>query len=185
MQRRRRPSQRTSRIQCGHVSGHADTSADGDREHPARRGRCRAGTECQSNQCCLRLGDGVYPIYNPEYGRLPNDRPRGIGYRFVGAKTVEFHALFQPEFACCDNAGGEAIGECSPFVVGTTWGSVRYADVYLGGEVARNVPIQDIGDQPGGGGLDISRDCANYGIIQDTQSQLGANGILGIGPFPE
>lgn len=80
------------------------------------------------------------------------------------------------------SAGGEAIGECSPFVIGTTWGSVRYADVYLGGEVARNVPIQDIGDTPGGATA-APGDCANYGVFQDSQSQLGANGILGIGPF--
>ncbi|MGA9667522.1 MAG: DUF3443 family protein [Gallionella sp.] len=81
------------------------------------------------------------------------------------------------------DTSGEAIGECVPFVVGTTWGSVRYADIYLGGEVARNVPIQDIGDQPGGGRLDIPPDCASYGNIQDTQSQLGSNGILGVGLF--
>lgn len=80
------------------------------------------------------------------------------------------------------NTSGEAIGECSPFVIGTTWGSVRYADVYLGGEVARNVPIQDIGDTPGGATA-VPGDCANYGVFQDTQSQLGANGMLGIGPF--
>jgi Protein of unknown function (DUF3443) len=80
------------------------------------------------------------------------------------------------------NAGGLAIGECLPFVIGTTWGSVRYADIYLGGEVARNVPIQDIGDQPGGT-ASIPVSCSSYGTIQDTQAQLGSNGILGVGLF--
>ena len=79
--------------------------------------------------------------------------------------------------------GGGAIGECLPFVIGATWGSVRYADIYLGGEVARNVPIQDIGDNPGGAAA-IPKDCVNAGgTIQDTQALLGSNGILGVGLF--
>ncbi len=79
--------------------------------------------------------------------------------------------------------GGGAIGECLPFVIGATWGSVRYADIYLGGEVARNVPIQDIGDNPDGAAA-IPKDCVNAGgTIQDTQALLGSNGILGVGPF--
>ena len=75
-----------------------------------------------------------------------------------------------------------AIGECTAFVVGTTWGSVRSADIYLGGEVARNVPFQDIGDTPGGAAA-VPADCASYGTMQDTQAQLGSNGVLGIGLF--
>ncbi len=78
-------------------------------------------------------------------------------------------------------SGGSAIGECVPFVVGATWGSVRYADIYLNGEVARNVPIQDIGDTPGGAARPDS--CSAYGNIQDTQAALGSNGILGVGLF--
>ena len=79
--------------------------------------------------------------------------------------------------------GSTVIGECQPFVIGTTWGSVRYADIYLGGEVARSVPIQDIGDQPGGVAGVVPSSCSGYGAIQDTQAQLGSNGILGIGLF--
>lgn len=75
---------------------------------------------------------------------------------------------------------GQAIGECVPYVVGATWGSVRYADIYIGGEVARYVPIQDIGDSPGGA---TTTACSNYGTLQDTQTQLGSNGILGVGSF--
>ena len=75
-----------------------------------------------------------------------------------------------------------AIGECMTFVVGTIWGSVRYADIYLGGEVARNVPIQDIGDTPGGFNT-VPYDCSSSGTIQDTQAQLGSNGVLGVGLF--
>ncbi len=69
-----------------------------------------------------------------------------------------------------------------PFAIGTTWGSVLSADIYLGGEVARSVPVQVIGDRPGGA-LYVPQDCINTGAIQNGQAQLGANGILGVGLF--
>lgn len=80
------------------------------------------------------------------------------------------------------NSSGQVIGECMAFAIGTAWGSVLSADIYLGGEVASSVPIQVIGDQPGGVTA-IPGDCSSIGTIQNTQSLLGANGILGVGPF--
>ncbi len=77
-------------------------------------------------------------------------------------------------------SNGHAVGECLQFVIGTIWGSVRLADVYVGGEVARSIPIHDIGDHPAGYS-GIPADCT--GQIQDTQAALGANGILGVGNF--
>ncbi len=80
------------------------------------------------------------------------------------------------------NPGGPAIGECLPFGIGVTWGSVVLADIHLNGEVASNVPIQNIGAQPGGVTA-VPADCSNTGAIQITQDTLGANGILGVGLF--
>jgi hypothetical protein len=80
------------------------------------------------------------------------------------------------------NTAGTAIGECAAFVIGTTWGSVRYADIYLGGEVAKNVPFQDIGDNPGGYAT-VPTDCSSTGTIQNTQASMGSNGLLGVGLF--
>jgi len=77
---------------------------------------------------------------------------------------------------------GKAIGECEVFGIGATWGSVLLADIYLGGEVARSVPIQDIGDQPGGATA-VPTDCSSAGTIQNTAALLSANGILGVGLF--
>jgi hypothetical protein len=79
------------------------------------------------------------------------------------------------------NSNG-AIGECMVFADGISWGSVQTADVYLGGEVAQSVPIQIIGDKPGGVS-GVPRNCSNYGVPEDTQAMLGANGILGVGLF--
>lgn len=81
-----------------------------------------------------------------------------------------------------NNATGQAIGECAAFAIGTTWGSVHLADIYLGGELAKSVPIQEIGDQPGGA-TTVPADCSSTGTIQNTQAQLGSNGILGVGLF--
>jgi len=80
------------------------------------------------------------------------------------------------------NSSG-AIGECMTFADGFTWGSVRSADIYLGGEVAPSVPIQVIGDQPGGATA-VPTDCSSTGgINENTPALLGANGILGVGLF--
>lgn len=71
-----------------------------------------------------------------------------------------------------------AYAECLPFVTTSTWGSLRSADVYLGGEEAPGVSVQLIGDNRfsppsscGDGGLNLSQ----------TVDALGGNGILGIG----
>lgn len=77
--------------------------------------------------------------------------------------------------------GGLALGECAVFADGYTWGSVRRADIYLAGEVARSVPMQVIGDQPGGATAIPSSCTATGGASQNTVARLGANGILGVG----
>jgi Protein of unknown function (DUF3443) len=79
------------------------------------------------------------------------------------------------------------VAECVQYADGSfNWGSVRTADVKLSGEVASSIPIQVAGDmspstiptncstnsQTGGPGTEI-----------DTITSLGANGILGVGPF--
>jgi len=79
-----------------------------------------------------------------------------------------------------DGSGG-TIAECEQFSDGFTWGAVVAADVRLGGEQASGIPIQSIG----GSGFAVPTDCANSGAEEDTLATLGANGILGVGPFGE
>lgn len=78
-------------------------------------------------------------------------------------------------------AGGGTLAECTAFADGYTWGSVRTADVKLGGETASNIPIQLIGDLAASS---TPQACANIGAAQDTVQDLGANGILGVGVAP-
>ena len=77
-------------------------------------------------------------------------------------------------------AGGAPVVECLPFVDGFTWGPVQTADVQIAGERASSIPIQVIGVDrfptiPGG--------CSSQGPSEETQDDLGANGILGVGSF--
>ena len=77
---------------------------------------------------------------------------------------------------------GNPVAECLPFVSGWTWGRVETADVQISGEKASSVPIQVLSD------TDIvpPTACTNRsGGSQDTLAALGANGILGVGPFAE
>ena len=79
-------------------------------------------------------------------------------------------------------SSGNVIGECALFVSGYTWGSVNKADVNISGEQAINVPVQVIDPSFAA----VPSGCKNSGVPEnDTLQSLGANGILGIGPFAE
>ena len=77
-------------------------------------------------------------------------------------------------------AGGAPVVECLPFVDGFTWGPVQTADVRLAGEQASAIAIQVIG-------VDkfptIPNSCSSQGSAENTQGDLNANGILGVGMF--
>ena len=76
------------------------------------------------------------------------------------------------------STSGGQLAQCTQFADGFTWGTVRTADVKIGGEIASSIPIQVVGDLadttvPASG-------CIN-GSNEKTSRQLGANGILGVG----
>lgn len=72
------------------------------------------------------------------------------------------------------------IGECAPFVDGYTWGSVATADIQISGESASAVPVQVIDPTFAA----VPTQCQAFGGPEiDTMAVLGANGILGVGPF--
>ncbi|MFZ6645151.1 DUF3443 domain-containing protein [Undibacterium sp. TJN25] len=80
-------------------------------------------------------------------------------------------------------SAGATIGECVKFTSGYTWGSVKKADVQLGGEIASNLPINIIGDTSFATVPAACRNAANANL--GTVASLGANGILGVGVFKE
>jgi hypothetical protein len=79
-------------------------------------------------------------------------------------------------------SNGSALVECTSFVDGYSWGPVAVADVQISGESASSVPLQIIGDSryPS-----VPADCSGSApMAEDTVAAFGANGIIGIGPFP-
>lgn len=79
--------------------------------------------------------------------------------------------------------GAQAVAECMGFADGNSWGSVRVADVQIGGETAPSMPIQVLGDvaQSQAGG---SNNACATGTLHDTSTGttgIAAHGILGIG----
>ncbi|MBU7438769.1 DUF3443 domain-containing protein [Paraburkholderia fungorum] len=76
-------------------------------------------------------------------------------------------------------SSGAQIAECATFADGYTWGTVRTATVQIGGETTgRAIPIQIIGDMAAS--TVPAKGCGS-GSAESTASDLGANGILGIG----
>jgi hypothetical protein len=76
---------------------------------------------------------------------------------------------------------GNQVAECTAFADGYTWGSIRTADVKIGGETAAAIPIQIVGDMPQSAVL--TGGCST-GALELTPADLGANGILGVGVAP-
>lgn len=72
-------------------------------------------------------------------------------------------------------AGG-ALAECSPFADGSSeWGPVVVADVQISGEKASSIPVQVVNSAYAA----IPSNCTNP---DQSPSQAGYNGILGVGP---
>jgi len=77
---------------------------------------------------------------------------------------------------------GSTLAGCQQFLTSYSWGVVRTADVKIGGEVARAMPIQVIGDTAVPTTAPSS--CVT-GTSNDSVSLMGANGLLGIGVFQQ
>jgi hypothetical protein len=78
-------------------------------------------------------------------------------------------------------SNGGQLAECAGFADGYTWGTVRTADVKIGTEVASGVPIQIVGDLDPSTAPTGNNGCPS-GNDENTVGDIGANGILGIGP---
>lgn len=73
---------------------------------------------------------------------------------------------------------GAPLAECAGFVSGYAWGSVRKADIQIGGESAVGVPVQVVDTRPGAVPA-VPSACSNTGPSMGVGS--GAKGILGVG----
>jgi hypothetical protein len=79
--------------------------------------------------------------------------------------------------------GSATYYNCVNFVDGSyLWGPVAQADVEMAGEKASSTSLQLI-ENPSGFSVPIQ--CSNGGVNEDTLESLGANGIVGIGSYPQ
>lgn len=104
------------------------------------------------------------------------------GLRIIASGGLD--STLKSSLPAVTNAAGNAVAQCAQFVSGFTWGSVRRADVRMGGELAGNIPVQIISDSSAPYNK-IPTDCSNAGANMGTVASLGANGILGVGLFKE
>ena len=81
-----------------------------------------------------------------------------------------------------ETINGATVAECTQFVDGYSWGPMATADIDVSGESAQSVPVQVIGGDPN---LAVPSACASTGSAENTVSTFGANGILGVGVFPQ
>ena len=80
-------------------------------------------------------------------------------------------------------SGGTTFYNCVSFVDRSfLWGAVAQADVEISGEKASAASIQLIGDPTG---FTVPTACSNGGVDVSNLARLGANGIIGVGPFPQ
>ncbi|HEX7907454.1 MAG TPA: DUF3443 domain-containing protein [Paraburkholderia sp.] len=102
-----------------------------------------------------------------------------FGLRLVRSAipTATFNALT----AETDTTSGLPLAECALFGSGYAWGSVHQADVVMSSEIAARLPIHVIGDPA----LTTAApsEC-QVGRQLASTSDIGANGILGIGVSP-
>jgi hypothetical protein len=79
-------------------------------------------------------------------------------------------------------SNGSAAYDCATFADNAyLWGTVQSADVTLGGETAKSLPIQVIS----GSSAAIPSSCSNGSTgDENSQASLGANGLLGVGSEP-
>ena len=97
------------------------------------------------------------------------------GLRLLSSEVTE---ITLPETT---DSTGDVLQECVAFADGSyTWGQVATADIGMAGEKASGVPLQIISASESVG----PSTCAS-GTNSNTVQALGANGILGIGPFQQ
>jgi len=99
-----------------------------------------------------------------------------FGLRIANAAL---NSTMQGALPVSTSTSGNQLAECATFADGYTWGTVRTATVTIGGETTTAaVPVQIIGDKDAS--TTPTSGCGS-GSAENTPSDLGANGIIGIG----
>lgn len=80
------------------------------------------------------------------------------------------------------DASSNPVGECYQYIDGYVFGSVRQADLTIGGEKVANMPFHVIADNSDSRFSTVPTSCsAGGGTNENTVQLFGANGIIGVG----
>ena len=149
------------------------------------------GTSVAANQAVVTVGRGVEGVANIPTVSVKICAPgtttcqtvdniqvdtESFGLRLASSAASQVLSALPNQ-----TVSGSQLAECTAFADGYTWGSIRTADLTIGGKTASAVPIQVVGDMPQGAVL--TGGCAT-GTLELTPADLGANGILGVGVAP-
>jgi len=96
-----------------------------------------------------------------------------VGLRIISS-VLDASLMLPQETA----ANGSPLIECYQYADGYNWGPVVTADVHMGGELAAALPLQIAG---GAASTPVPSGCSGAGTEEDTVSDLGGNGIVGLG----
>ena len=150
-----------------------------------------AGVQPAANQATVTVGRGVQGIANIPTVSVTVCAPGTSTCQTIANVQVDTESFGLRLASSAANqvlgslpqqtVAGSPLAECTQFADGFTWGSVRTADVKIGGETAPSIPIQIVGDMPQS--AVATGGCAT-GTLELTPADLGANGILGIGVAP-
>ncbi|OMZ07857.1 hypothetical protein AQ857_11260 [Burkholderia pseudomallei] len=172
-------------------TGGGDTSAGGGSNGGTGGTGGSGSTPLASNQAAITVSTGVATIINMPTVSVTICAPgtsacQTIGNVLVdtasyGLRIVNTAASGVLGSLPVSSVSGGTLTECGKFVTSYTWGTVRTADVRIAGEQASSLPIQIIGDLGSSG---VPSSCSNGNAPSNTAADLGANGILGIGPAP-
>jgi hypothetical protein len=136
--------------------------------------------------------DGTFGVVNRAYTSVTLCSPgtstcQTIDHVLIDTGSVGLRLLATPAITALgltsqSTTAGNQLGECYFFAASYVWGSVKLADVKMGGETAPNTAIQIVADPA----LPVAPlSCSNTGgLAQDSAAAMNANGILGIGATP-
>ncbi|KVK77131.1 DUF3443 domain-containing protein [Burkholderia sp. MSMB1498] len=172
-------------------SGGGNTSAGGGSNGGSGGSGSSGSTPLASNQAAITVSTGVATVVNmptvdvticaPGTSTCQTINNVLVDTASYGLRIVNTAASNVLGSLPISTVSSGALVECGKFVTSYTWGTVRTADVKIAGEQASSLPVQVIGDLGSSG---VPTSCSNGNSSSNTAADLGANGILGIGPAP-
>ncbi len=100
----------------------------------------------------------------------------------TGVRVIASKLAASLNLPAAHDGGGNPIAECGQYADGSTFGSIRLADVRIGGEQASGLSVHVIGDPAY---PTIPSECLATGPPENSVQSFGSNGVVGVSIFRE